>query len=566
MRIITLACTAFLCISRLFAQNNYPEHDFIPPLDIPLFLAGNFGELRSNHYHSGLDLKTDQHEGLKVFSVANGYISRIKISHFGYGKVIYVTHPNGYTTVYGHIQKFSKDIQDYIVKKQYEKESYEIELFPNYDELPVKQGDVIAFSGNTGSSGGPHLHFEVRDTHTENVINPLLFGINIKDTSPPVLENMVAYTLDGNAQINGKQGTIQLSYTKQKDGSYITNKIKATGNIAFGLKAFDRQDGAYNQNGIYSIEVLVNGTKYIDLDFETFSFAESGQINTYIDYKKFANSGQRFQKTYIDEGNNLSIYNHKLNKGFIAIEEGKDYTMTVLLKDYLGNTTQIYVPVKGEALAVAAPVTPVKTDYYLVAKRDNLYEFDNASVYFPANTFYGNLYLEMKYLNGELTVHNKEVPVSDYYSISFDVSKMKDSLNLSKYFIGNYNYNGVAYYQTTKLKNKVLTARTKTLGKFKLIKDVTPPVVKPFNFKGNQWISNYNYLIFKISDDLSGIKDYRATIDGKWVLTEYEYKDGTLTYNCNDLTFEGSQHNLELTVTDNVGNSTTFTTTFFRKY
>ncbi len=555
-----------LLTSCLFAQKEYPKTDFIPPLDIPLYLAGSFGELRSNHYHSGIDIKTQQREGLKVYSVADGYVSRIKITHFGYGKALYITHPNGYTTVYGHLKKFNKEIEAYLKQKQYADESYEIELFPKFNELTLQQGDVVAYSGNTGGSGGPHLHFEVRDSETEHIINPLFFGFDIKDSQAPILQDLVAYTLGWNAQINGKQGTYQLNYTQQSNGFFLADQVTASGEISFGVKSFDRQDGSYNHNGIYAMEVLVNGSKYIDADFETFSFAESRQINTYIDYATFANSGRRYQKCYIDDGNELSIYNTKLHDGKINIEAGKNYNIIIKLKDFEDNTTTIQIPVKGEELAVKNAPEMKKTNYYLMANRDNFYEVGNASMYFPANTFYKNFYIDLSGEGNSFQIHNREVPAAGYFSISIDISHLKDDPNLQQYFIASYTYKGNPIYEPTRLKGTTLSTRTRSLGKYNILKDSVAPVVRATNFKNNQWLSNYNFLTFKISDDLSGIKSYKATIDGKWILTEYEYKNNTLTFNCNDLDFEGSKHNLELTVTDNVGNSTTFTSTFFRKY
>lgn len=566
MKQFLLLYLTLFSFSIAFPQQEYPKTDFIPPLDIPLILAGNFGELRSNHYHSGIDIKTQQREGLKVYSVADGYVSRIKISHYGYGKAIYITHPNSYTTVYAHLSKFNGTIQDYILKKQYEEESFEIELFPAAAELPVTQGDIIAFSGNTGGSGGPHLHFEVRDTQTEHVLNPLLFGFEVKDTNAPVLTNVLGYTFGSNSQINGQQGTVQVNYSKQNDGSYMANTIYALGDIAFGCDSYDRQDGAINKNGVYGMTVKVNGATYLDLDFETFSFDESRQINTYIDYSRFAISGRRYVKTFIDKGNELSIYNANNNNGIITVENGKDYTVTVSLKDIEDNTTTLYIPVKGKDVMITKPEEKQVTDYYLLANRDNFYELNNASLFIPANTFYDNIYLDLKTEDDAIIVHNKEVPLRDYYSISFDVSNFKDSLNLSQYFIANYNYRGYPIYENTRLKGDIMSTRTRDLGKFKLLKDTKAPTVYANNFNNKQWLSRYHYLTFRISDDLSGIKSYRATIDGKWILTEYDYKTNSLTFNFEDLDFEGSEHNLELIVTDNVGNSTTFKRTFFRKY
>src|SRR6056300_1506674 len=194
------------------AQNNYPQDYFSSPLEIPLILSGTFAELRSNHFHSGLDIKTQQRRGLKVKASANGFVSRIKVSHYGYGKALYITHPNGYTTVYAHLQKFSPDIEAYVKKQQYNKESYEIELFPAVGVLPVAKDSFVAYSGNSGGSGGPHLHFDIRDKQ-ERPMNPLLFGIDIKDTSFPIVKSLYAYTLDRNSFINKSQSKQRLRLT-----------------------------------------------------------------------------------------------------------------------------------------------------------------------------------------------------------------------------------------------------------------------------------------------------------------------------------------------------------------
>ena len=215
----------FLISSSLYAQSEYPQDYFRNPLDIPTVLAGTFAELRSTHFHGGLDIKTQQKEGLKVYAAANGYISRIKISHFGYGKAIYITHPNGYTTVYGHLQKFSKRLEDYIKDCQYAKESFEVEVFPNTTELLINTDEVIAYSGNTGGSGGPHLHFEIRDNQ-ERPINPMLFGYDIKDTTAPYVSGIYAYTKDENAVVNGETKRIPLRLIPNKNGSYDVEKLR----------------------------------------------------------------------------------------------------------------------------------------------------------------------------------------------------------------------------------------------------------------------------------------------------------------------------------------------------
>jgi murein DD-endopeptidase MepM/ murein hydrolase activator NlpD len=244
MQAMIIRLLLFFLPFSLCAQNEYPKDYFKSPLDIKLNLSGSFGELRSNHFHTGLDFKTNQKENLKVYAAADGYISRIKISSFGYGKAIYVTHPNGYTTVYGHLNQGSSKIQDYIKMSHYKEKAFEIELFLKPDELVVKQGEMIALSGNSGGSGGPHLHFEIRDTKSEKPINPLLFGFDlmINDTSEPVVSTLMAYPVGENSVVNKSQEPLAINFTKQPDGTFLADKVLVSGAVGFGINAYDMFD------------------------------------------------------------------------------------------------------------------------------------------------------------------------------------------------------------------------------------------------------------------------------------------------------------------------------------
>ena len=279
---IFLVCT----VNILFSQGNYPKDYFINPVEIPLVLSGTFGELRSNHFHAGLDIKTQHRRGFKILATADGYVSRINVSLWGYGNALYVTHPNGYTTVYGHLKSFSPEIDAFVRKKQYEKESFTIRLYPKADELKVKKGEVIALSGNSGSSGGPHLHFEVRDVKS-NILNPMLFGIDIPDHKNPTIQGAFAYSKNADAQVNQSNKNVQLVFNRQVNGDLLANTIYAYGSIGFGINAYDRLDGAINRNGLYDLEMSVNGNKIFQFTANKFSFDESRLINSYIDYERF---------------------------------------------------------------------------------------------------------------------------------------------------------------------------------------------------------------------------------------------------------------------------------------
>ncbi|MFI0429440.1 M23 family metallopeptidase [Mariniflexile sp. HMF6888] len=555
----------FFLVSPIFtnAQNNYPQDYFNPPLEIPLILAGNFGELRSNHFHSGLDIKTQQREGLKVLACADGFVSRIKIAHFGYGKALYITHPNGYTTVYGHLQKFSPEIEAYIKKQQYEKESFEIELFPSAETLPVTKGSLVAYSGNTGGSGGPHLHFEIRDKE-ERPMNPMLFGIDIKDTSKPTVSAVYAYTLDENASVNKSNSKQKLRLIPLKSGDYTTESIEAFGNIGFGIETNDRQDLAANSNGVYNIQTFLNGNQNFEVDFSVFSFDESSCINQFIDYEHYISNRQRIQKLF-KKSNPLSILKPSLNEGVLTIEDSTASVYKIRVSDFKNNASFVTINIKGNKTTISNPKVEKTTPYYITANQSTNLKSGNVSVDFYPETFYENFYMDFNVNNDTLTLHKDIVPTRKNFTISYDISNYKDP-DKDKLFIARLvGYKKYPLYSFTKRAGNILSTSTKTLGTYALATDTVKPTISALNFKDGQWLSNFRFLKVKINDTLSGISNYRATVNGKWILMEYDYKTKTLTYDFNDDIVTDTKNDFKLIVTDNVGNSATFEATFFRK-
>lgn len=563
MRIYAFIAALFLLTS-VYGQEKYPQNKFQSPLDIPLILAGNFGELRSNHFHSGIDIKTQQREGLAVYAIDDASVTRIKISHWGYGKALYITHPSGYTSVYAHLQKFSPKIEEYIKKIQYKKQSYQVETFPDFGELKVKKGEVIAYSGNTGGSSGPHLHFEIRSNTTSKPTNPLLYGYDIRDATDPTILNLYAYPLSNDAQINRSANKTQIKFKRQADGSYLADKVYASGTIGIGFNGYDRQDMAANKNGIYAIEQLVNGKTYSKFKFDSFSFAETRYINTLIDYQHYGKYSQRIVKCFKDPSNKLSIYSDLHNDGKIVVNNGLTYNVELLLKDWENNTTKIIIPIEGKVQELKSPKKVATTDNYLIAKKPNNYNLEGAKVYFPANTFYNDFYIDLKKGKDTVKIHNNEVPAHRNFTITFDVSKYSDT-EKKQLFIARLNSKNLPIHATTYKRGNTFTTRTKNLGTYTLAKDTIAPVITPKNFKAKQWLNNYKYLSLKIVDDLSGIDTYNAYINGEWVLMSYEYKTNTITYNFDDKILNKKECNLKVIVTDNVGNTTTYETTFYRK-
>ncbi|NER15707.1 M23 family metallopeptidase [Spongiivirga citrea] len=563
----TLYLLILLFSAAAFGQKKYPKDVFRAPLDIPTVLAGTFGELRSDHFHSGVDIKTQQREGLAVKSIGPGYISRIKISHWGFGKALYVTHPNGYTSVYAHLQKFSPEIEAYIKKKQYAKKSYTIQTYPEKGALNLKKGDIIAYSGNTGGSSGPHLHFEIRKTGNSNPINPLFFGIDVEDDKRPVVKSVFAYSLNETSQVNQSNKPIQLNLRESSEGTFVAERIFAHGKIGFGVNTVDRQNLAYNNNGIYKVETLVNGIPYFNYDFETFSFGETRFINTLIDYTRYKLHKERIQRLFKTPANELSIYNKAIDNGIINVKDSSTYNIKIKIKDIKDNTTTIYIPVTGRKQPILIADTIRKTPYRIKANERNIFKDSSVTINFSKNTFYKDFYLDFKSENDTTTLHTPIEAVHKNFSVLFDVKDIPKE-EREQLFIASLSKSGIPIYHGTVKEENTFRTRTKTLGKYFLAKDTVPPTILADNFKDEQWLTNFKYLKVKIGDDVSGIKSYKGTIDGQWVLFEYEPKKSMLSFNFNDITLattKKAKHKLKIVVTDNVGNNTTFESTFYRK-
>lgn len=546
-----------------YGQEDFPTDYFSNPLDINLVLAGNFGEMRANHFHSGLDLKTEQREGLPVYAPADGYVSRINVQHYGYGKALYVLHPNGYTTVYGHLRSFAGDIEKYVKDTQYSKETFEVELFPDKTLLPVKKGDLIAYTGNTGGSGGPHLHYEIRDS-AQRPMNPLLFGVEIPDSKEPIVSAIFAYPIGEDAHVNQSQNRTKLRMIKQKDGNYKTEDLKAFGKIGFGITTYDQQDGASNKNGSYRIETRFNGTQKFEVLFNKFSFSETRYLNRYTDYNYYETNKSMVQKLFRETNNPLSIITAEDENGYVTVQDSLQSIYTIEVKDFKGNRMYITVPIEGAKQEILEPKNIEKTDDFIFADHATSITKGKWSIYIPANSLYEDTYLNIKDEGDVLKFHEDLIPIHSNISITADISSYNEA-DRDKLYIGRLNYRGLPYYNSTTRNGDKLTAKTRTFGSYTIASDTNPPKIKPVNFSEGKWISNQNFLKLKITDDLSGISSYRATINDKFILMEYDYKKDVLTYNFNDNVNLETENNLKVIVIDNVGNSATFEAKFFRK-
>ena len=551
-----------LFCSTLFAQNNFPKDYFSPPLDIPMQLSGNFGELRPNHFHAGFDFKTQQKEGLKVYASAEGYVSRIKISTFGNGKTIYITHPNGYTSVYAHLQNAVGPIQNFITTTHYKEQSFEIEMYLKPGEIPIKKGEWIAVSGNTGASEGPHLHYEIRDSKTEFVINPMLFGFDsgFRDTKKPVISGLYVYPLFSST-VNTSKRPILLNTALQKDGTYLADKVLANGPIGFGIIANDYDDVSFNKNGVYSVNSFLNGQPKFGYQFDTHSFDDMRYVNAMIDYAKYKKTGQRVQKLFMKNKFDLAFISTDETKGQMTPTPNLDDVYRIEVADFFGNKSVITIPIQYDSSVALIPAELVVSNYYLVANKDNIFEKENASVFFPAGTFYDDFALNFDVRDKTLYLHDDSVPAHSNFTISLTDTTLSKEL-LEKTFIARLDGEQINYNSTYR-KDSVFSAKVKTLGKYKLVTDTLAPkvsIAKPIEGK---WVSQ-DAIQLQISDAGSGIKTYNGFLNGQWVLFEYDNKTRTITHYFNDDFLLNGANELKVIVTDAMGNSTTFETHFFR--
>lgn len=542
----------------LFAQ--YPKDYFRSPLDIPINLSGTFGELRTNHFHSGLDIRTNNVEGLPVYAAADGYVSRIKVSVFGYGKAIYITHPNGYTSVYGHLQKYEGKIEEYIKNLQYKEKNYEVETYLYPTVFPVKKGDIIAYSGNSGGSAGPHLHFEFRDTYTERIINPMAFGMNrlIRDDKAPEVSSVMVYPMNDSTMVNKSNAPIALTLLKQPDGSYLSNKVYTNGVVGFAINSYDQLTNIYNKNGVYKVQAFLNGTPHFGYQFDTFAFDESRHINYFIDFKKFKLLKQRYQKLFSKVPYPLSLVQENKKMNGVQVKKNNSYNYKIEVSDYHGNKTIVNIPLeyKDEPLL---PQTS-KGKYFIKAKNDYNFEFETASVYFPPNLFYENCFLNIEETNGVLLMDSNYEAMQSAMTISFDISKLSEEEQKKTFIAGINGYQ--LEYNSSFRKGNTLSAKIKSFGKFKVALDTIPPRVFNPNFVEGSNVSKLNTLTISITDMLSGIDSFNAYLNDEWILMEYDYKTKKLTHNISDGKIKSGLNAFKLIVTDKLNNNTIFTSNF----
>ncbi|HEY0175003.1 MAG TPA: M23 family metallopeptidase [Pedobacter sp.] len=549
---------------QIFSNSKYPLVDFRQPLDIvPPALAGSFGELRGNHFHSGMDFRTNQREGYPVYAIADGYVSRLRVQNSGFGQAVYLTHPNGYTSVYGHLSRFAPKIAETVKALQYQKKTFELDEFPPSDLLPVHKGDIIAYSGNRGSSGGPHLHFEVRDTKTENTINPQLFGIVVPDDIPPVIYALYLYKLNKKPfneytpkqyfQVTGGAGKFHLN---------TAGTINISGEVGFGITTTDRHNGKSGIIGVYSIELEVDGKTIFTSSLEKFAFEDSKAINSHIDYPAFLTSKRSIQKSFVDPGNPIKIYSNLQNNGRIEFTDQAVHELKYIVTDARGNKSTLSFSVKSDGKTITTPDQPDGVPCFY--NRENEFSIDGLKVVLPKGTLYNDFNLVYKIKPKPATgayspvyqIHNNLTPLHIGFDLRIRPDASLGSLREKAVIVstGGSSQGGV-------FEDGYIKASPRNFGSFYIAVDTTAPTITPVNIANGRNMSRIPKMIFKIRDNLSGIKSFNGYIDGNWVLMEFDTKTATLWHSFDDRTGPG-KHQLKLVVEDMKDNIRTYSINF----
>ena len=518
---------------------SYPKNYFKPPMYGQLTLAGNFGEPRSGHFHTGLDFKTNEGEGYKVYASASGYVSRINVSASGYGNALYITHPNGYVTMYGHLKEFNSQLMTRLRKEQYAKKSFSVDISLSASEFPVKQGDVIALSGNTGSSGGPHLHFEIRDS-SERPINPLLFGIPVKDNMRPLVSSLKFYALDElkyscdgyRVKVVGIDSLYEVA-----DGEIKLN----AGKVGIAVNTYDAMNDTKNKVGIYNMKLYDNGKEKYEFKMDRFSIPDARYVISYMDYPIFnREKATYFNKCFVEPGNRGPLFSNLENRGIVDISDGKAHDIKIEASDYAGNTSIIRFKMVFDKTSILfkgkdAPYLS-RFDY------DKPNEFSNPDIKLkvPVGCLFDTVYFNYSSsVSAEPNIFSKVHEVGNsstwtygWFNISIKPENL-DSKLIDKALVICKDDKGDETSCGGKSENGYITARNRRFGTYYIKIDTTAPRIVPINLTQGKNIRGVKKVHFKISDNLSGISKFDTYLDGEWVLTEFDAKTATLSHTLN---------------------------------
>jgi len=547
------------CAVTTNAQNKYPTNFFSSPIESKIAIAGTFGELRNDHFHSGIDIKTKQKKNIPIYAAQDGYITRIKVSSYGFGKALYLNHKyvdqkgktHHFTTVYAHLENFNNKITNRVLKEHYTKENFEIDFNVKHENIHVKKGEIIGFSGNTGSSTAPHLHFEIRETRTQKVLNPMLFGLPILDRTFPIINSILLYYQQGKKE---KITTKKINHNTYK----LEKNIHINEPFNIGINTYDLLDAAPNKNGIYSIELYLNDSLIFANKMDSFSFSETKYINSHIDYAYYKNHKEKFQKCFLDPNNKLST-NTKHTNHFIGefIQDGT-HKIYLKVKDSYHNTS--YLNFNFEFTKTHQNAIKKQNENIINAQKIFEFKNDNCKIYIPNNSLYEDEpFLFKEYNNNTMDypiyqIMDDSIPSHKYFTIHMN-NYMIPPEKKDKAIIAKIDNEEIKYIKTTWNDNYIV-GKSNEFGNFTIIIDSIKPNITYHGI-------NDNVMTLSIKDELSGIQRYRGEIDGKWVLMEYDYKTNLLTHQFRSPAVN-KKHILHVTLIDKAGNQSTLERYFIR--
>lgn len=544
-------------------QKNY----FRDPLSIPIQLSANFGELRPNHFHMGFDIRTQARENLPVHAAADGYISRVKVEKYGFGNAIYITHPNGFTTLYAHLNTFKKEVQAYILQKQYEQKSWEVDVEISPGIFPVTKGDFIAYSGNTGASAGPHVHFEIRNTATGKNYNPGLFGFDIPDTNRPTIQSLYIY--------DRRYSTyFQNAITKPVSGSNGNYSIKEkiikvhSPLVSFAINATDKSSNSPFNHGIYSGEVWMDGQSIFAFKLDSISYDETRYVNACIDYAEYANHKKYRQYLFTLPGNELKIFAPTNTQGLVILNDTILHDIKIEAKDIDGNSSTLNLKIQFAGINNNNFSYPANAQPFLPG-HENVVQGKSFNAKFPSNAFYEAFpFVSIEKPNNiansasnQISLGDYFIPVQDYYELMIQTTLAENDPLRNKVVMELINGKKKSW-QKGSWQGNWMKGRFRDLGKISLIIDTVPPELIKVGWENGQTFSGNSSLNFRAFDKGSDIQSFVATLDGAWLL--FSNRNGLFTYNFDEYCTTGS-HELKVTLTDIAGNETMQQFSFIKK-
>lgn len=539
---------------------------FGPPLKTPLNISGGFGEIRTNHIHSGIDFRTGGEIGKTVYASSDGFISRIKIEPGGFGKAIYIDHPEGYTTVYAHLDALRDDITEFVKTKQYENQLFPLDVFPKREDFVIKKGDSIGYSGNSGGSQGPHLHFEIRETVKQSPIQPLLFTFPISDTKAPSFYGLTLYPLNKESRVSGSARKINLQVLAIGREFRPKNElILVRGPIGIGTEVFDAIDSNANRTGFYMLTLKLDSVLIYKNEIASFSFAESRYINSMIDYAEYMKSRRKITKLYVDPNNKLSVYKTLVNRGEINLQDTLVHDVEITALDTYGNKSTLKFKLKAQSVLTPSDTIDDNCFRYFPFQKENLFASDNFRLVVPSNALYKDLCLKYSvkpkqtgYYSSLHQVGDSSIPFQYPFEISIKPEGLTRTL-LEKALIVRLD-NNYANSIGGAVDKDFIKGKTYIMGTFAVAIDTTPPKITPYrSFSTYYQGIRKTYIAFKIRDNLAGIRDYSGFIDGKWALFEFDAKRDLLIHQIDKSRFQyNSNTSVRIEVSDSKNNKSIF--------